>query len=348
MKKSSIVLACLLVIGACSKDKELDKRTESMEKATEKVSTVTNEMKGTTDSMYLQLRSGNSLATRNQEFDKLMSDEEHVLIRTRIAGACGFFKAFEYQLWTDNQSFDDERSRQIMYVDAVTEFTRRAGDLYESIGSDIKKMSPTNQSSRHKNEIAFYAIAVSLHLNHNYQDEVVRQDSKLQTNSIYDMMKKALTKEKNKRMMDEHEDILLNGTNREVMIELIKARVDIMTALALGNLTNKRDMTLGQKAKGALFKITGGWIGKIELPETYTGLNDSTKMWTEKYLNAALESRDFLKTIGVKKALEKTLKSAMKEIDFDEKKLTKDEKAKQAADGKKETIRNMINQLLEI
>lgn len=346
MKKSSIVLACLLVTGACSKVKELDKRTESMEKATEKVSTVTNEMKATTDSMYLQLRSGNSLTTRNQEFDKLMSDQEHVLIRTRIAAACGFFKAFEYQLWTDNQTFDDERARQIMYVDAVNEFTRRAGDLYEII--DTKKMSPTNQSAKYKNELAFYAIAISLHLNHHYQDEVVRQDSKLQTHSVYDMMKKALLKEKNKRMMDEHEDILLNGTNRELLIELIKARVDIMTALALGNLTDKRDMTLGQKAKGALFKITGGWIGKIELPETYVGMNDSTKMWTEKYLDAALESRDFLKSIGEKKTLEKTLKSAMKEIDFDEKKLTKEEKAKQTAEGKKETIRNMINQLLEI
>lgn len=345
MKKSSIVLACLLVTGACSKVKELDKRTESMEKSTEKVSAVTEEMKATTDVMYQQLRSGNSLITRNQEFDKLMSDEEHVLIRTRIAAACGYFKAFEYQLWSDNETFDDERAREIMYVDAVNEFTRRTGDLYTLI--DTKKMSPTNQSSKHKNEQAFYAIAISLHLNHHFQDEVVRQASKLQTNSIYDMMKKALTKEKNKRLMDEHEDILLNGTNREVMIELIKARVDIMTTLALGNLTDKRDMTLGQKAKAGLWKITGGWLGKVELPEKYNEMNNSTKMWTEKYLDAALEARDFLRTIGEKKPLEKTLRAAMKEIDFDEKKLTQEEREIKKIDGKKETIRNMINQLLE-
>ncbi len=346
MKRSSVILACLLVTGACSKVKELDKRTESMERSTEKVSAVTDEMKATTEVMYQQLRSGNSLTTRNQEFDKLMSDEEHVLIRTRIAAACGFFKAFEYQLWSDNQTFDDERARQIMYVDAVNEFTRRSGDLYELI--DTKKMSPTNQSKKHKNELAFYAIAATLHLNHHFQDEVVRQASKLQTNSIYDMIRKALTKEKNKRLMDEHEEILLNGLNREVVIELIKARVDIMATLALGNLTDKRDMTLGQKAKAGLWKITGGWLGKVELPEKYNGMNDSTKMWTEKYLNAALEARDFLRTIGEKKSLEKTLKAAMKEIDFDDKKLSDEEKAKQKADGKKETIRNMINQLLEV
>ena len=346
MKKSSIVLACLLVTGACSKVKELDKRTESMERSTEKVSTVTEEMKATTDAMYQQIRSGNSLINRNNEFDKLVSDDEHIHIRTRVASGCGYFKAFEYQLWTDNQTYDNNDARNIMYVDAANEFTRRAGDLYEII--DTKKMSPTNLSNKYRYELAFYALATTMHFNHNFQDEIVRQDSKLQTNSIYDMMKKALTKEKNKRMMDEHEDILLNGLNREVMIELIKARVDMMTALALGNLTDKRDMTLGQKAKGALFKLTGGWIGKIELPEKYEGMNDSTKMWTEKYLDAALESRDFLKTIGEKKSLEKTLKSAMKEIDFDEKKLTKEEKAKQTADGKKETIRNMINQLLEV
>lgn len=346
MNKSSVILACLLVTGACSKVKELNNRTDSMEKSTEKVSTVTEEMKATTDVIYQQLRTGNSLATRNQEFEKLMSEQDHVLIRTRIEAACGYLKSFEYQLWTDNESFDDERSKSVMYIDAANEFTRRASDLYEII--DTKKMSPTNQSNKHKNEIAFYALAISLHINHHFQDEVVRQTSKLQTHSLYDMMKKALLKERDKRLMDEHEDILLNGNNREVMIELIKARVDIMTALALGNLTDKRDMTLGQKAKAGLFKLTGGWIGKIELPEKYNGMNDSTKMWTEKYLESALESRDFLKSIGVKKTLEKTLKSAMKEIDFDEKKLSKEEKAKQVADGKKETIRNMINQLLGI
>jgi hypothetical protein len=64
MKSSPLVLACLLLTGACSKVSELDRRTESVERSTEKVSADTKEMNKTTGIMHQHIRSATALTTR--------------------------------------------------------------------------------------------------------------------------------------------------------------------------------------------------------------------------------------------------------------------------------------------
>lgn len=337
MKKSLIVLASLILSCGCSKVKELDKRTENMEKSTEKVSAVTDEMKETTTVMYQQIRSKEAEDTRDEKFAILMSEEAE--IGTRITAAGVYYKSMEFQLWNDNDSFDNKDALDVLYVDAANEFTRRMCDLYPKV--NVKKMSPTKND---KMEMSFYALAAAIHMNHGFQDEVAKSKN-FETKSMYDLVKKALLKDKQNKPLKEHEEILVNGQNKEIMIELIKARVDILSALALKNLTDKRDMTLGQKAKALLFKVTGGALGSIDLPELYDVSNDTTKNYTEKYLDGAVKARDFLREIGVEKKLEKTLKSAFKNIDFNEKKLSEEEKQK--VDGRKEAIKALINTLVE-
>lgn len=338
MKMSSLVLACLMFSAACSKVKELDKRTENMEKATETMSSTTDEMKETTSAMYQQIRSKESEDTRDEKFSILMNDEADM--GTRLTAACVFFKSLEFQLWTDNETYDNAHARDVLFLDAANEFTRRMTDLYSHI--NVNKMSPTKDNNEF--ESSFYAIAATMHMNHSYQDEAASKNSKMKINSFYDLMKKSLLKERDKRALDEHEEVLLQGINREIMIELIKARVDIMSALALKNLTDKRDMTLGQKAKGLLFKATGGRFGSIQLPEVFDKSNDATKIYTEKYLEGALKAKNFLKEIGIEKPLEKTVKSAFKHIDFNEKNVEVKDDAD--LDKKKESIKSLISELL--
>jgi hypothetical protein len=336
MKTSSVVLACLLLTTACSKVNELDKRTESMERSTEKVSSVTDDLKETTTVMYQQIRSKEAEDTRDEKFQILMSKEAEM--GTRITAAGVFFKSLEFQLWNDNDTFDNREALNALYLDAANEFTRRMCDLYDKI--NVEKMSPTKND---KLEQSFYALAAAVHMNHTFQDEVAKSKN-FETVSMYDVIKKALLKDKNHKPLREYEEILVNGINREIMIELIKARVDILSALALKNLTDKRDMTLGQKAKALLFKATGGSFGSIDLPEVYDLSNDTTKNYVEKYLDGAVKAKEFLNTLGVEKKLEKTIKSALKNIDFNEKKLSEEEKAK--TDNRKEVIRALINNLV--
>jgi hypothetical protein len=336
MKTSLMILACLLFLAACSKVKELDKRTESMEKATGKMSSTTDDLKDTTTVMYRQIRSKESEATRETKFEILTKDDADM--GTRVTAAGVYFRSMEFQLWNNNSTFDDKDTLDVLYIDAANEFTRRMLDLYNKV--NVQSMSPTKNN---KMESSFYALAATIHMNHSYQEERAAQ-MKAEPVSMYDLVKKALLKDANHKPLKEHEEILLNGINKEIMIELIKARVDIMSALALKNLTDKRDMTLGQKAKGLLFQMSFGRLGSIDLPEVYQKSNEATNAFTERYLESATKAKKFLHEIGVEKPLERTLRSAYRNIDFNEKNSIENKEQK---DVKKELIQSMINTLLD-
>jgi len=322
-----------IFITSCSKVQELDKRTLNMERSTSDVSTTTESMKETTTIMYQQIRSKEAEDTRDEKFQVLMNDEAGM--GTRISAAGVYFKSMEFQLWNNNETYDNKEVLEEYYLDAANEFTRRMTDLFEKI--NVKKMSPTKDN---KLEMSFYAIAAAMHMNHTFQDELAKSKD-AESVSMYDLIKKALLKDREHRVMLPHEEVLMNGINKEIMTNLIKARVDIYSALALKNLTDKRDMTLGQKTKALIFKITGGKLGSIDLPEVFDQSNEATKIYIEKYLDVALKAKNFLKEIGIEKKLEKTLLSAFKEINLTERSI------KDSSDERRIKIQSQINQLIK-
>ncbi|MGE3610556.1 MAG: hypothetical protein AB7I27_13280 [Bacteriovoracaceae bacterium] len=314
------VLATLTLFASCSKIKDFESKTNNMEKSTSAVSQTTQDMKDVTTTMYQQIRNKESEETRNRKFAILNDDE--VDAGAKFAAAAIYFKGFEFQLWTgtgaDNKDFLYE-----LYLDAANEFTRRMVDMYEQV--NLEKMSPTNSGRKHAMETSFYALAGSMHLNHPYQEDLARKLN-IPTTSFYDLVKGALLKDHtNSEALKPYEEVLTNGMYREIMIELVKARVDILSALALKNLTDKKEMSIKQKAKALIFIITKGKLGEIDLPEVVDGSNHSTRIWTEKYLDGALKAKRFLKLIGVEKGLEKTLASAFSNLDFVEKAEDKDQ-----------------------
>ncbi len=302
-----------------------------MVRSTSDVSTTTESMKETTTMMYQQIRSKEAEDTRDKKFQILMGEEAGM--GTRITAAGVYFKSMEFQLWNNNETYDSKEVLKDYYLDAANELTRRLTDLYDKI--DTKKMSPTKDN---KMEMSFYALSATMHMNHTFQDELAKSKN-IEVATMYDLIKKALIKERDHRVLLTHEEILMSGINKEIMVNLIKARVDIYSALCLKNLTDKRDMTLGQKTKGLIFKITGGRLGSIDLPEVFDKSNDATKIYIEKYLDGALKAKIFLKEIGIDKKLEKTLFSAFKEINLIE-------KSDNSSDVRRLKIQSQINQLL--
>lgn len=339
MKRStSVALVCLALTGACSKVKDFEKKTASMEKTTKEMSGTTNEMKATTTTMYRQIRSKEAEETRERKWKEIRDKNNEM--GEKFAAAAVYFKSFEFQLWNDNEKYDDAESREVLFLDAANEFTRRICDIYPDVNT--KKMSPSKEGKRHNAEKAFYAIAATLHFNHSYQEGLEKaQGTKLV--SFYDLMKRSLIKDLNGEHLEEHEQVLVSGMNKEIMIELLKARVDILAALAVKDLTDKRDMTLGQKAKALLFKITGGRLGSIDLPETFDKANEATKLTVETRLNEAVKVRNFLREIGISKNVEKTIKSAIQNIDFNE----KNPQSKKGDDKRKNQIKTLISRILE-
>lgn len=350
MKQSALLLAVLSFSVACSKVDKAEKNMNDMKDNTVAMSKTTDEMKDTTTIMYQQIRSKEAEDTRNKKFEILNDDDKG--FGEKIAAAAVYFKSFEFQLWTAQKGFDDNHARDVLLLDAANEFTKRLCDLYEKI--NVKKMSPTKDGRAHRAEQAFYALAVTMHMNHHYQEELIDAKADVKGISFYDVMKKALEKDGNGENLKDYEEVLVSGINKEMMIELMKARVDMLSALALKNLTDKRDMTFGQKLKALLFKASGGKLGSIDLPETYAKANEPTKKQTITYLENAVKVKNFLARQNIDKALEKTLKSAFAHLDLGE--IQRDQQAdnmvevgetKEESDKRKVEIKSLIDMLLQ-
>ncbi len=324
---------------SCSKVEKVEKNMDTMKTQTEQMSSTTEEMKETTTVMYQQIRSKEAEDTRNKKFEILSSDSQD--FGAKIAAAAVYFKSFEFQLWTAQSSFDDAHAKDVLILDAVNEFTKRVSDIYEKI--NVKKMSPTNSGKKHSAEQSFYALAATMHMNHQFQESLTDSKSSLESTSFYDIVKSALEKDSNGESLNEYEEVLVSGLNKEIMIELVKARVDMLAALGLKNLTDKRNMTFGQKMKAAIFKISGGHLGSIDLPETFSTSNESTKKQAIKYLDGANKAKKFLSLIEIQKNLEKTLKSAFSQIDLAEGQEDQDNEPT----GYKAKILGLVQELLE-
>lgn len=333
MKKLLFPICTLALMCSCSKIEKLEKNMDSMTNRTTNMSQTTDDMKDTTAVMYQQIRSKEAEDTRNKKMAILKDREQN--FGAKIAAAAVYYKSFEYQLWTGHSSYDNLKMQELLYIDAASEFTKQLTDIYDSV--NLKKMSPTNDGKKYRMEQAFYALAVTVHMNHHYQELMVpNKDNRI---SMLKMLKNALSKDINGRNLTEYEEMYVAGPNRQMIIELLKARVDMLAALSLKNMTDKKNMSVGQTVKGAIFKITGGKLGSIELPETLVGANEATLKQTETYLEEALNTKKFLNQIGVEKDLEKTLKSAYQHLAF--------AKETDSKNGQMENIVKMIEAILE-
>lgn len=325
--KSSTLFFFVLVLSlvSCSKVKKLDKsldRLEQMSHDTEKLDKNTETLSQNTEdtgTMYRQLRAKEARSTRVQEIDNFM--KEDTLIESKITSAGVYFKAMEYQLATEDELLHDAETMRALKDDAANDFIRVAGDLYGQI--KLKNVDPTKDLEKHNKEAAFIALATAMHLNHHHQ-EVLAAKNSISTVSLYDIMKGALRKQKadldaraNGNRNPEYsfatyEQILVSGERKEICIELIKARVDMLSAIALKFMTkDKSEMNLGQFLKALAFKATFGHRGSIDLPLTINEADSATKQTAFDALEGALKAKRFLNNeMKVEKKLNKTLKSA--------------------------------------
>lgn len=204
------------------------------------------------------------------------------------------------------------------------EFSLRLNDIYSQV--NFKRLNPLKVKGHY--ESSFYAVAATI------------------DGQFYNILKSALKKDNLGSEVKYYEENLITQDSRQMMIDLIQARVDILSVFALQNLTDKKKMSFWQKTKSFAFSISGGLFGSIEYPETYAKASEATKNEIEDHLVKAVESKNFLKEIGIQKKLNKKMRSAYKRIDFGDKKSDANNKDDVAIDQRKELIRSQINSLL--
>lgn len=304
----------VVALSACSKVEKMEDKTSSMERTTKTMSTTTDKMENTTSTMFQQIRSKEAEATRATKIEEILNPS--TLMGSKVASACIFFKSFEFQLWDPEVKFDTPAMRQTLLKDAADEFTQRVIDIYTEINP--KKLDPRKSVKAHNQEMAFYAIATSLHMNHSFQEGMHQKHPDVKVISMLSLIQGALLKDYKNEHLTEAEATLVSGHNKEMMIELLKARVDMISAMALNNMTDQKKMNAIQLVQAGAFLITGGFVGKVQLPDTFMGSNASTQDTVRSMLEFALDSKRTLKMIGVEKKLHKTIHSALKNIDLGE------------------------------
>lgn len=334
MKKLILPVSVLALFCSCSKIKKLEDNMDNMTSRTGQMSSTTDEMKDTTSVMYQQVRSKEAEDTRNKKMTIIKDQNQK--FGAKLAAAAVYFKSFEYQLWTGLSGYDNEKMKELLFIDATSEFTKQLTDIYDLV--NVNKMSPTNDGKKYRMDQAFYSLAVTVHMNHHYQElKVPNKDDRI---SMLKMIKTALEKDYIGSHLLEHEETLVAGPNKKMLIHLLGARIDMLAALSLKNMTDKSNMNVSQTVKGAIFKITGGKLGAIDLPETLEGANSATLNQIETYLEEAVNTKKFLSSIGVEKNLEKTLRSAYSHLAF-----TKD--PSMGKSGQMENIVKLIEEIIE-
>ena len=337
---SFIVLAVFL--ASCSKVEKLEQNANSMEKTAKSLSNDSEDTKEITVTMYEQFRSAEARETRLKYF-KAMQDEEGM--GRKITAAAVYFESFEFQLWSGIDSVEGVENREKMFKLAAEELSQTISDLHAKI--NLKNMSPTKSGKSNNDEMNFYALAATVHMNHAFQENLAKEGAVPEV-SMYDLIKGSLIKRHNNDYnMKAFEKPFVNGPVRKAMLDFLKARVDMLSALALSNLTTKKNIKFLQSIKGGLFKITGGFFGNIDLPETYDPTDYVTNEFTIGYLSAAVDTRRLLQELngGQEVVLEKTVKSAFEHISLPTKE-DKNDTGVTIIDNVKEEIKVLINHLL--
>lgn len=295
MKPIFAILFLMTIASSCSKD-------ESFEQDRNKQ----------TEQMYQQARSKEAEIIRQEKFSDLeRSDKE---FDKKVAAAIVYFKSFEFQLWNADKN-NNSIVRDRLYADAVNEFSKHIDRIYNNI--NLKKLNPSNRGKKHSYEQAFYAIAVTMHMSPFSKGHYIDSEANNKGLSIYNLIQNALLKDQNGEVLLDYEERLINGINKEIMIELIKARMDMMASMAVDHLTNNKKFTTRQRVRTTLFRVTNGVMGAMDLPEAYEELNTFDKKETIIFLEAAVKAKAFLRDISEYEAdVEKSIRSSLENIEF--------------------------------
>lgn len=321
-----LAISGLLCLSACSKVEELDKRTKTMADTTTEMSDTTKKMAETTDEMndvtshmYPQIRTKETEDTRNKKMQLILDKQSGM--GARIAASAIYFQSFEFQFWNNNKTYDTPEVRERLFVDAANEFFRRATDIYNRI--DVEKLSPTlDDPEGRSNEMAFLALSVAMHMVNHHQEQI-HKDTKqtFEIKSFYDLMKSALIKDKLGQELTESEAIFVTGTNKEISIQLLKARSNMLLALAVSYMIDLREIdqaSLSEKGSALLAKLSNGKFGKVKLHSLFEKSNMSTKKEILKRLEASKSTLALLNQIGQAIKWDPTIQNIVSNLVFDD------------------------------
>jgi hypothetical protein len=333
MKKLFCVMMLPAIFASCSKFEKLEnnldkttKKTASMSGTTAQMQKTTETMKEMTGLMFKEVRQKESKDTRIKELEIIRRKDTQM--GEKLTSAAAYFKALEFQLWTGLE-FDTLEYREQMMAEGMNELFRKLTDVYENLQKKrcplvckkrIEAMSPLKIQKRKIDERTFYAFATTMHMNNIHQSGLFKKEnfSHATLTSTYDIITTALIKELNGNHLNEAEEVIVRGQNKEISVALLKARINFITALAIKDMTVKKSMTDLNKLNALLFQITSGALGNIILDSEFEESNTTTQHDINSKLAAALKTKSILRSLGIEFYLNNSLFSILDNLKVDQ------------------------------
>lgn len=283
---------------------QMNKQMAEMSQTTLGMSATTGDMKDVTSHMYPQVRTKETEDTRNKKMHLLNSAFG---FGEKIAASSIYYQSFEFQFWNANQSYDTLEVRDRLFLDAANEFFKRLNDIYKKINP--QEISPFNEDPETDNaEMAFHALALTMHMNNHHQEYIFKKSGEaFPLTSFYDLMKTALLKEFSNEDMKEHEKVFVTGINKQISLDLLRARFNMLLALSLDHMVSQNELKQlpffqnpGTLLSAQVAKWTSGNWGKISLTSQFESANKATRADTLVRLDGALEVKAFIEQIEQK------------------------------------------------
>ncbi|HAZ14484.1 MAG: hypothetical protein A2X86_00305 [Bdellovibrionales bacterium GWA2_49_15] len=317
---SLLIASSMIVSGGCSKVQELENRTKSMDNATSNMAGTTNGMAKTTnemkvitegmaestDDMAIKLRVKEAQETRVRSREKLL---EASSFNEKLTQAAVYFKAFEYQFWSDAGA-DTEARRAALMRESLEEFFRTIYEFLPAKTKDWAELSPLSKDNKTQ---ALYAIAVAMHEKQIYQ-ELRAQEKGFEIFDVLKMIQNGLAKlqqvESGKLSIYDLEEY-----ERQVQIYrtesllLLKLRFEMLPVMTLANISDIKDKGKLSILFSMLRAKTFFLFGKEKKwNNLYFSLSTAKRHEMNVWLEESLKARKFLAALGIKVELEKTIK----------------------------------------
>ena len=307
----SIVLSSALL--GCN---ELNKVNDSLDQI-KSMQADTNSMKNqtknlSTDSceLYDALRQGDTLTSRRDAITNLLSAQQE---GRKISEAGKYFMAFEFQLWSQACQDSDNTKREFLMGSAAMEFLRDVQEFFP----DPADLSPNPAAtadgvtfSKSNLQASLNAISASIHLLNPKQEYRATEDPTFKTYSMLDILEEGLAAKAKINSGAESMDTVPRHV-KEVLLQekyavaVLQARYNMAVAVVLNGIS----------------PISEGWWPKVSMwlrswnPDMSRANLEQLEEY-QKYVQGALDVRDFLKKNGYAPEMDSTFRHLLRNMKY--------------------------------
>ncbi|MAX67454.1 MAG: hypothetical protein QF441_12185 [Bacteriovoracaceae bacterium] len=310
---------------------DMKETTKDMSETTQQMSEKMDQTNKNTSNLAAASRHGFSEEKRYQKRKELYPDGD---IGNDLTDAKIFYLALEFQIWDGVADEYGLSIREELIGDALDEMYRSLIVTYSQLKQDkfydlipytsrLEKMSPLNLEGEDKQaERSFYANAATFHFKDLLQHRTIKQNKELgyelEEVSLYDVIESALIKESRGEELNINEQKVVVRSFRGMLIDLLRARVDFLSALAINEFVDKGNMSLKDKFAGLVFKVTGGNAGELRPKSVFASANDPTREKVLEYMDGAVKAKRILNKIGESIQLQKEIRSILENVEIEE------------------------------